>query len=132
MSMRGSMLPDRIACSSLASSALVFLSRKFTPQKVSLGIRSWTATPNTLPSLARRIPTTNACPKCLARNEIGQLELASDARVSFHVQQTTLSVHLLSLRGFFEALAASLLPLRLYRNDDWKTVAPPLFRSCRL
>src|SRR4029077_7755346 len=51
-------------------------------------------------------------------------------RVSFHVQQTTLGVYLFGLGGFFYALAAGLLPVRFYRNNDRKTDAPPLLRFC--
>src|SRR5712691_2172165 len=49
--MRGSIGPERMSYSSLTRSAHVLLSWKFTPQKVSLGTRSSTATPNKRPSL---------------------------------------------------------------------------------
>ena len=47
-----------MSCSILTSSALVFLNWKFKPQKVSLGVRSSTATLRAVPPLARRVPTT--------------------------------------------------------------------------
>src|SRR5436190_11024315 len=56
--MRASIPPDLMSCSILTSSALVFLNWKFKPQKVSLGVRSSTATLRAVPPLARRVPTT--------------------------------------------------------------------------
>jgi len=59
-SMRSSMPPALISCSILTSSALVFRSWKFNPQKVSLGVRSSTATLGAAPSLEGRVPTIRA------------------------------------------------------------------------
>src|SRR5437773_7390337 len=56
--MRASIPPDLMSCSILTSSALVFLNWKFKPQKVSLGVRSSTATLRAVPPMARRVPTT--------------------------------------------------------------------------
>src|SRR5258708_980611 len=123
--MRGSMLPDCMAWWSLTSSALVFFSRKFTPQKVSLGIRSSTATPSTWPPVDRRVSTTPS-PPTIARKEVGQIEVATNARVILHLQQAPLSVRLYGVSSFFYVLTASLLPLRLYGNNDGKTDAPTL------
>src|SRR5258708_30613668 len=57
--------------------------------------------------------------------------MAANARISFHVQQATLSVYFLRLGGFFDGLAAQLLPLHVDWNDDRKTAAPALFRFYR-
>src|SRR5260370_1412882 len=66
--MRGSKGPERISYSSLTRSAQVFFNWRFVPQKVSLGTKSSTATPNKRPSLLRRTPTTRACEvSCEAR-----------------------------------------------------------------
>src|SRR6267143_31160 len=73
--MRASRLPDCMAWWSLTSSALVFLSRKFTPQKVSLGISSSTATPSVRPSVDRRVPITRA------RNASPERRLVNSSRL---------------------------------------------------
>src|SRR5438445_13598615 len=73
----------------------------------------------------------NTGPKCLAREEVRQIEVAAYAGVRLHLQQAALGVYLYGFNGFFYVLTASLLPLRLYGNNDGKTDAPPFFCLCR-
>lgn len=104
---------------------LSFLSRKFTPHKASLGTTGATAPKGTA---IRAVPTTRAWldwpekkvgqPGC--RRPSGTPSCPAD-----HHERSPPSFGWL-----LHDLAARLLPLHLYRNNDRKTPAPSWFQFC--
>jgi hypothetical protein len=65
------------------------------------------------------------------RKKIGELDVATDAGVRAHVQQTAQSANLHRLRGFLHGFAAGALPLRFDKYHDGKPAASSLLASWR-